>query len=174
MHQRCRILWLLVACLICGGCEIRDAADPPNADQGSPLTGNEAGRAPDGLAADHISFVQGFERGWKASRAQQKPLLLFFTAEWCKYCHQMANETFTQEAVVRLSQKFVCVLIDADAEREVCRDFEVHRFPTVQFVSPSGAPLNRVVGKQPANQLVAQMNAALNTIARRPELTVVR
>lgn len=173
-HDRSRMRWFLaVAWLVCSGCEIRDATPVPNASQNRPFGANDAEALPEGLATGRIAF-EGFERGCQVSRAQQKPLLVFFTAGWCKYCHQMANEAFTQEAVVRLSRRFVCVLVDADAEPAVCRDFEVRHFPTVQFVSPSGVRLNRVTGKQPAQQLIAQMNAALNTIARRPELTVRR
>jgi thioredoxin-like negative regulator of GroEL len=105
------------------------------------------------------------------ARAQQRPMLVFFTAEWCKYCHQMANDTLVQDPVVELSRSFVCVLVDADAEPDVCRKFEVRGFPTIQFVSPRGAPLNRLTGRQPARLLIAQMNAALHAVARRPDLS---
>ena len=160
--------WLLwAAAALCAGCEIRDQ---------SPAAHNvgQASDQDEGLSRGRIAFVDGFERGHQIARQQQKPMLIFFTAQWCKYCHQMANETFIQDAVVSLSRHFVCVLIDADAEPDVCRQFEVRSFPTVQFVSPRGVRLNRVVGKHPAHQLIAQMQAALQTLARRPELTLPR
>jgi thioredoxin-like negative regulator of GroEL len=94
-------------------------------------------------------------------------MLVFFTAEWCRYCHQMANEAFGQPPVVALSQHFVCVQIDADAERDVCQQFRVQAFPTVQFVSVRGVPLNRIVGKKPSRDLVLAMQAALQSVARR-------
>lgn len=175
-HYRSRLRWLTAMAwlwLLSAGCEIRDAADVPNANRGRPFEATDTDLLPEGTAAGRIVF-ESFERGWLASRAQQKPLLVFFTAGWCKFCRQMINETFTQDAVVRLSGSFVCVLVDADAEPQICREFEVHGFPTVQFVSPSGVRLNRVTGKQPAQQFIAQMNAALNTIARRPELAIRR
>jgi uncharacterized protein YyaL (SSP411 family) len=94
-------------------------------------------------------------------------MLLFFTASWCEYCHQMAEEAFTHPQVVGLSGQFVCVLIDADAEPNVCRQFEVTGYPTIQFLSPRGVPLNRVVGKQPGHQVMMAMQAALQHVARR-------
>lgn len=157
--------------LLCGGCEIRDTADVANAGGGTIET-SAAETMPAG-AAGRIVF-ESFEHGRQAARTQQKPLLVFFTAGWCRYCHQMANETFTQETVIHLSRRFVCVLVDADAEPQLCRDFEVHGFPTVQFMSAGGVRLNRVTGKQAADEFIGQMNAALNTLARRPELTVRR
>ena len=166
---------MAVAAAFCVGCEIRDASPVGEAGQTeSGETGRQAGREPDGLARGRIAFVDGFERGSQIARTQQKPMLLFFTAQWCKYCHQMAKETFVQDAVVQLSRDFVCVLIDADAEPDVCRQFEVRAFPTVQFVSSRGVRLNRATGKQPAHQFIAQMQAALQAIARRPELTFER
>jgi thioredoxin-like negative regulator of GroEL len=59
------------------------------------------------------------------------------------------------------------VLVDADAEPEVCRQLRVQAFPTVQFVSVRGTPLNRVVGKKPGHQLMMAMQAALQSVARR-------
>ena len=95
-------------------------------------------------------------------------MLIFFTATWCDYCHQMANEAFSEEQVVRLSGRFLCVLVDADKEPNVCRDFGVRGYPTIQFLSPGGLPLNRITGKRPVHQLVVEMQAALQAVARRP------
>jgi len=94
-------------------------------------------------------------------------MLLFFTAEWCQFCHQMADEAFMHPQVVSLADNFVCILIDADAEQDICRQFEVSGYPTIQFLSPRGVPLQRVVGKKPGHQLMMAMQAALQNVARR-------
>ena len=47
--------------------------------------------------------------------------------------HQMANEAFVQEQVVGLSSRFVCVLVDADREPAVCRQFQVRGCPPSSF-----------------------------------------
>src|SRR5215469_10283568 len=153
------VSWLAVVGLgPCVGCEIREQAPSPEVRQST-----EAGRA------RGIDFVAGYEPGYQAARRQQKPMMIFFTAQWCTYCRQMANEAFLQEVVVSLSRQFVCVLVDADAEPAACREFGVRSFPTIQFVSARGVRLNRLVGKQPPQELIAQMQAALETLARRPE-----
>jgi thioredoxin-related protein len=167
--------FVTIACAFCVGCEVRDGSPAGEAGRAeSRANVAESGMDLNGLARGRIAFVDGFERGYQMAREQQKPMFIFFTAGWCKFCHQMANETFVQEAVVQLSTGFVCVLIDADAEPDVCRQFDVRSFPTVQFVSSRGVRLNRVTGKQPAHQLIAQMQAALQAIARRPDLTTQR
>ncbi len=162
--------WLgLLFCSALAGCEIetRPAAEPA-----TPAA--RALPAPAGgtrVARGRLRFIEAFDRGYVEARRQNKPLLLFFTAEWCHYCHQMADEALTDDQVVSLSERFVCVLVDADAARDVCRQFHVARFPTIQFVSPQGVVLNRLEGKVPVHQVTMAMQAALQTVARRAELS---
>ena len=119
------------------------------------------------LAKGELNFVAGYQHGYDVAAREGKPMLLFFTAEWCHFCHQMADEAFTHQQVVNLSQQFVCVLVDADREPEVCRQFKVQNYPTVQFLSSRGVQLNRMIGKKPGHQLMMAMQAALQNIARR-------
>lgn len=126
--------------------------------------------ASDALPGGRIAFVHGYRQGSELARQQGKPMLLFFTAEWCTYCHAMEREALRDPRIVQLADSFVCVVVDADAEPDVCRLFRVRGYPTVQFISPRGAALNRLVGKQPAAQLSLEMQAALQAIARRIDL----
>lgn len=118
-------------------------------------------------AAGEIDFVYGFDEGLARATAEGKPLLVFFTATWCTYCHQMEAQAFQQSAVIELARRFVCASVDADEEAAVCRQFRVRGFPTVQFLSPRGVPLNRLVGKQPAQRLLQEMQAALLALDQR-------
>jgi thiol-disulfide isomerase/thioredoxin len=113
-----------------------------------------------------LRFIAGYEAGYAAAAAQKKPMLLFFTASWCHYCHQLAADAFNDATVVNLSERFVCVLVDADREPQVCAYFRVRSYPTIQFVSARGQLLNRMVGKRPGRELSRQMHAALQTFAR--------
>ena len=142
------------------GCEYSPQPQPAAA---SP---EPAPRAPV-VARGNLRFVEGFESGYRQATREGKPMLVFFTAQWCEFCHQMAGEAFVQDQVVSLSDRFVCILVDADREPQVCQQFQVRSYPTVQFLSPLGVPLNRVVGKKPGHQLVIEMHAALQAVARR-------
>lgn len=159
--------WLmLTVASLATGCEIRDQA-PPEA------VANPARAAPPSKHG-HVAFVDGYDCGCQLAREHRKPMLVFFTAEWCKYCRQMAAEAFVDQVVVDLSREFICVLVDADAEASVCRQFEVRSFPTIQFVSADGVRLHRLVGKQPPHHLIAQMRTALEALASRSNKTPTR
>lgn len=143
--------------------------------QSTPQTsGNQAAGQPapeSTVARGAIQFVKGYAKGFSLAKSQERPMLLFFTADWCTYCHQMERDAFVDEAVSALAKRFVCVLIDADQEPEVCEEFHVRGFPTIQFMTSRGVPLNRLTGRRPADQLVNQMEAALEAAAVRAQQT---
>jgi thiol:disulfide interchange protein len=148
---------LLLTGLI-AGCEIGTEMPPGETSQVG--TGPRVSRG-------KLNFVEGYQQGHSAALAQSKPMLVFFTAEWCHFCHQMADEAFTHPQVARLADQFVCILVDADQEPQICRQFDVTGYPTIQFLSARGVPLERMVGKKPGHQVMMAMQAALQNIARR-------
>ncbi len=167
---------VMLGCALLAGCgepaPVPSTSAPPTSNA---ATSNAAAQAVPELAPvapptpqivrGRLRFVEGYSAGMQAAAAQRKPMLLFFTASWCGYCHQLAADAFTDESVVKLSEQFVCVLIDADREPAVCQQFQVRGYPTIQFVSSRGQLLNRVVGKEPGHVLVRQMHAALQGLA---------
>ncbi len=147
--------------MVASGCEYarlpaleRDArAEPPSV----------AARA-DG---EQVEFVRGYAQGFGEAREIGKPVLVFFSAAESVFCSQMLEETFTDQTVVDLSREFVCIKVDIEEEPQVCQEFHVEGYPTIQFMSPRGVPLNRFTGKREANQLAMQMQAALEAVAYR-------
>lgn len=176
MRSRMSIVWSLWLAVALAGCGTNtQPASQPAAKDGAikaaqPIATASAvasGAAAKKLARGNLHFVEGYRQGFELATRENRPMLLFFTAEWCHFCHQMADEVFTNEQIVGLSERFVCILVDADAEPEVCRQFRVQGYPTLQFLSPRGVPLNQLVGKKPAHQVMVAMQAALQNVARR-------
>jgi thiol:disulfide interchange protein len=112
-----------------------------------------------------LRFVRGWELGRRVAAERNQPCLVFFTAEWCTYCKRMEETTFRDSAVVESASQFVCVLVDADAESEVCRRLQVSGYPTVELISPAGTSLGRMTGWQPAPRFLHSLEAALHRYA---------
>lgn len=125
-------------------------------------TGQQRGE----IARGKVHFIDDYHLGLEMAQQQGIPLMLFFTADWCKFCHQMAEEALSQDHVAQLSERFVCVLIDNGSQAALCRDFRVRSYPTLLFLSPRGVPLNRVTGKQPSHIVMMEMQSALQAVAR--------
>lgn len=159
--------WVLSPILLVGlGCNPAAESDSSASDHGALPT---ASMSPPRQSASTMAFVDGFAAGQRAAAASGKPLVLFFTAEWCGYCHEMAREALADGRVVALSKQFVCVRIDADAEPHVCQRFNIPGMPTLLFLGADGRALTPtgLIGKQPAEVVVAHMQAALQTMAYR-------
>ena len=103
------------------------------------LAGNPAG----------VRFERSFDEAVKKARAQRKPVMIDFWAEWCGWCHRLDKTTYVDPAVVKLSQDFVAVKIDTEgspAETEVAERLDVTSLPTILFVTPGGHQILRVNG----------------------------
>ena len=105
---------------------------------------------------DHATAVARAER-------MSQPVLLFFTAEWCKYCHQMQDEVLSLPAIQDLTRSFQCVQIDADAQPELCKQYGVTGFPTVICLGPQGQLAARLVGKQTPAVVQTTLQVVLRT-----------
>ncbi len=112
-----------------------------------------------------IRFVADSVQGRQFAKQQGLPCLLFFTADWCTYCHQMEATAFVDPTITKLAKNFVCILVDADRESNVCQQFGIQGYPTVQFLAADGHSLHRLVGRQTTPKLAAGMQAALQRIA---------
>ena len=112
-----------------------------------------------------IQFIAHSAAGQQLAKQKNLPCLLFFTAEWCNFCQQMKATAFSDDSVDQLAQHFVCVLVDADREAEICRQYSIDGFPTVQFLAADGRRLHRLVGRQSSSALAAGMQAALLRLA---------
>ncbi len=112
-----------------------------------------------------IRFIADSTVGHQLAKQQGKPCLLFFTAEWCTFCHQMEATAFADPEIGKLAKQFVCILVDADREPTVCQEYAIEGFPTVQFVAANGRRLHRLVGRQSKPQLESGMQAALERLA---------
>lgn len=121
-----------------------------------------------------ITFVRGWDLGRRYAADRRMPCLAFFTAPWCTYCHRMEETTFCDREVVKLAEQFVCVLVDADAEADLCRRLQISGFPTLELVSPAGVSLGRLTGWQSAPQLIHSLQAALHRYAWLEERTINR
>ena len=99
---------------------------------------------------------RGIDDGFAEARANGKPLLLFFTADWCPPCHSLESDVFASSHFVeQIEADFVPVKV-IDRTREdgrntpevegLVRSARVTGFPTLVVVRPEGTAAVRNVG----------------------------
>lgn len=151
-------LVLSAALLGCG------EAAPRTANSGKPVAGATATaeRAPTRI--DDVAAAR------RQAELEQKPMLLFFSADWCSFCRQLREETFRRPEFSVAAERYVVVEVDGATHAELCAKYRVSAYPTLVLAAPDGTALDRIVGMSDAATIIVKMNAALTTfIALRPD-----
>jgi len=86
------------------------------------------------------------------ARAEHKPVMIDFFAEWCAACKELDRETYVAPTVVAEASRFVRIKVDGTNAQDpldaLYQRFGVNGLPTVAFVSSDGKVLDdpRVTG----------------------------
>src|SRR5215469_2917701 len=86
------------------------------------------------------------------ARAEHRPVMIDFFAEWCAACKELDRETYVAPTVVAEAQRFVRIKVDGtnalDPLDTLYQRFGINGLPTVAFVSSEGKVLDdpRVTG----------------------------
>jgi len=104
-----------------------------------------AGPAPASSGAPAgVAWLRSEPEALAQAKAEGKPVLLFFSADWCAPCHEMLRTTFADAGVVAESRRFVCATVDltdwsAPAVTEVRDRYGIYGAPTVVLVGTDGS-----------------------------------
>jgi thioredoxin-related protein len=78
---------------------------------------------------------------------ENRPMLIVFDADWCKYCDKMENKTFSDSIVSNyVNDKFIPVHLNLKDNTKVAEILEIDRIPCTIALSPRADLLGRVVG----------------------------
>jgi thioredoxin-like negative regulator of GroEL len=118
-------------------------------------------------AAAGLTFLTDYPAASAQARAEGKPLLLLFGAEWCAHTQRMFGELRTDAQLAKLAADFICVRLDVDAVPKLCEEFRVRAYPTLVIAAPGGVVLQRLTGLQTSSDVAHEMSAALTAVADR-------
>lgn len=96
-----------------------------------------------------------------------RPLLVYFGAEWCPPCKVLEARAFNQPDVQAALQPFDAVYVDGDAvdAKEWMDRYKVVGFPTLLAIAPDGRELGRVAGTAKKQDVVDFLVEASGTQA---------
>lgn len=87
---------------------------------------------------ESIVWEKDFKKAQALARAEGRPMLLDFTAEWCKPCKMMDAQFWVLPEVVQATKPFVAVKIDFDDKQDLVKKYGVGAIPFVVFTDPLG------------------------------------
>ena len=113
-----------------------------------PLRGVMLGGGTNASTEQHLAFqrvktIADLDRELAAAKAQGKPVMLDFYADWCIYCIQMERDTFPDPAVQNAMAQMVLLQADVtdndDADKALQRHIGIPAPPAMIFWGPDGA-----------------------------------
>ena len=98
---------------------------------------------------------QDYDKAVSRSRAEEIPLLIHFTARWCKWCDKMKRETYKDLQIIRyLNENFAMTMVDTEKLPAVAAKYRVEGLPTLWFLDGDGRRLTSIPGFVSAETLL--------------------
>ena len=142
MHRRAAICMAFAVML--AGCQ--------RAHDGASSTSAAAAAAPGTTSVAYVEGISWFDGGidaaFEAAKAQDRPVFLYWGAEWCPPCHDLKAYVFPRPDFQQALQQFVPVYLDGDAPgaQRIAATFRVQGYPSVVVLTPDGQELARISG----------------------------
>jgi thiol:disulfide interchange protein DsbD len=127
--------------------------------------GSLAGAGAGGLAEAHpgLDWVMTDDEGWATARAENKPVVMDFYADWCAACKELDHQTWVDPAVQAEADRFVAVKFDftenTDWAKAKKAEYGIAGLPTVIFFDSQGNEVERFFGFRDAESVLGSMKA---------------
>jgi len=115
-----------------------------------------------GVKSGKLAFV-GLDEGLAKAKAEHKPVLIDFGAEWCAACKELEAKTYPNPAVREQTARFVMVKVDGtdetDAIDALYEKYGVPGLPTVVFLGSNGEQVKsaKLVGFESPEKFAARL-----------------
>ena len=132
----------------------------PTATRAPPADATPA--APTGIAW----FRGSIEQAFATAQREQRPVLLFWGAQWCPFCHTLKATVFTRPDFIAKTRLFVPVYLDGDdagAQRWGER-FGVIGYPTLVLLDPQRHELLRLGAGRDVSAYAALLDLGLERV----------
>lgn len=116
-----------------------------------------------------ITWVN-LDEGLKLASKTDKMVFIDFYTNWCKFCHKMDNETFSDKQIIDyFNDHFIAVKVNAESNtklnlpdgelsgREVSRQYGVRGYPTYWFLKSNGEKINYTSGYAPPTRFLPML-----------------
>ncbi len=113
-----------------------------------------------------ITWQPSFEAAVAAAKKESRPIMVDFWTTWCGFCKKLDRETYGDESVIRfVRDRLISVKVDGDKRADLRTRYGVEGYPTILFLSPSGAEIKRIVGFRPPEAFLSEASKAIQSSA---------
>jgi uncharacterized protein YyaL (SSP411 family) len=101
--------------------------------------------SPNPNAAHLIHWFEWENDAFQQAREQDKPVMLFLSAFWCRYCQRMDEGAFSErENMALLNAYFIALRVENATRPDIDARYNLNGWPTIAFFAPLGELLGAV------------------------------
>lgn len=94
-----------------------------------------------------LEFYTDLKQALDDSKAQDKPIFVYFRSETCGWCKKFEAESFTNQSIIKtLNENFILVSIDVYEQKNETTYFKVRGTPTEVFLDSNFKEITRIPG----------------------------
>jgi thiol:disulfide interchange protein len=98
------------------------------------------------------------------AKAENKPVVIDFNAEWCVPCKKMEVETFADARVKALLGRCIFLSVDTDRQPELSRRLGVVGLPDIRLTLPDGRIVRGLRGFKDAEAFAHELDQLLSEV----------
>lgn len=108
-------------------------------------------------------FGTDYSAALAQAKAENKPVILVFSAAWCGPCQAMKKTVYPSKEVTPLHDKFVWAYLDVDLDANAApsQKYGVQGIPHIQFLNAAGKPIGNQIGSTSPEDFAGTLNKVL-------------
>jgi protein disulfide-isomerase len=114
-----------------------------------------------------IAWFDGSLQGaFIAAKRESRPVLLYWGAEWCPFCHTLKSTVFSRPDFIAKAKLFLPVYLDGDDEgaQKWGETFAIEGYPTLIVLDPDQHEIIRLGAGRDVSQYAAALDLALEDV----------
>lgn len=104
-----------------------------------------------------------YDEALTRAAAEDKHVMLYFWADWCKYCAMFNKEVLPDEDVIQsLNNSFLSVMVNIEEEPELAEQYQARTLPMIVFLDSKGTVAGYLPGYLPPADFLEVLNFVKN------------
>ncbi len=96
--------------------------------------------------SERIIWKTDIEEAMLLAVRENKPVFIYFYADWCKVCKRLDQTLFRESETIRALNSFIPVKINGDKNQSAADRYKTRGFPTMVFLDKNGYQLEKSEG----------------------------
>ncbi len=105
-----------------------------------------------------LQWGTDLNQAMQEAKATNKSIFVDFYADWCAYCKEMDEVTYTDPQVKsKLNQNYVLLKVDVDENPSISSKYQAYSLPTMIILDANGNEVKKIIGFQSPEQMLSKI-----------------